>query len=224
MKPIQNLGIGLPNYNKGHLGIFYMLLHAAIVHARYVCNVIPSYTWLVTENDAVDVARNRIVQNAREQNCDAIAYIDTDLFIPEDALTRLVMMSNAGHPIASGLYRKAKDPCILLCERMPGQWSTLEDLKEHEEGGLVNVFNIAGGFSIVRMEVYDLIEQKIGRPWYCNYDMQAGDQSYEDTYFFRRVRKLGVPIVVDPDLHAVHWSHFGPVPVVDGQPEMRYCV
>lgn len=224
MKPIQNLGLGLPNYNKGQLGIFYMLLHAAIVHARYVCKVIPAYTWLNTENDAVDVARNKIVSKARDAGCDAIAWIDTDLFIPEDAITRLVLMSNAGHPIAGGLYRQAKAPHLLLCQRTPGQWATLDELKEHEQGGLVNVFTMAGGYTIVRMEVYDLIEKEHGKPLYMNFDREVGDQCYDDTYIFRRFRKSGLPIVVDPHLHAIHWSHFGPVPVVEDQPEMRFCV
>ena len=223
MKPIQNLGLGLPNYNKGQLGIFYMVLHAAIVHARYVTKVIPAYTWLNTENDAVDVARNKIVGKAREAGCDAIAWIDTDLFIPEDAITRLVLMSNAGHPVAGGLYRQARAPYTLLCQRTPGQWATLEELIEHEDGGLVNVFTMAGGFTIIRMEVYDVLERDHGKPFFMNFDKEAGDQCYDDTYIFRRIRKSGFPIVADPHLHAVHWSHFGPVPVVDGQPEMRFC-
>ena len=34
-------------------------------------------------------------------------WIDTDLIIPPDALVRLVKMSNAGMPIAAGIYRRA---------------------------------------------------------------------------------------------------------------------
>jgi hypothetical protein len=133
-------------------------------------------------------------------------------------------MSNAGHPMAAGLYRMAIAPHVLLAQRTPGNWATLEELREHATGGLVDVYTVAGGFSIVRMEVYQLVLEHIGKPWYCNWDFEVGDQCYDDTYFFRRMRKLGVPFVVDPDLHAVHWSHHGPIPVVPDQPEMRYCL
>ena len=34
-------------------------------------------------------------------------WIDTDLIIPPGALVRLVKMSNAGMPIAAGIYRRA---------------------------------------------------------------------------------------------------------------------
>jgi hypothetical protein len=65
---------------------------------------------------------------------------------------------------------------------------------------------------------------KMGQPWYCNWDWTRNDQCGEDTFFMRRLNTLGVPIVVDPDLHSVHWSHHGPIPVVPDQPEMAYCV
>ena len=32
---------------------------------------------------------------------------------------------------------------------------------------------------------------------------------FEDTYFMRRVRKLDIPVHVDPELHAVHWATSG---------------
>ena len=48
---------------------------------------------------------------------------------------------------------------------------------------------------------------------------------FEDTYFMRRVRKLDIPVHVDPqNCTPFHWSHFGPVPVTPDQPEMALCL
>ena len=59
-------------------------------------------------------------------------WIDTDLIIPPDALVRLVKMSNAGMPIAAGIYRRAmldKDHQFLLTRRTIDEWATLEELR-----------------------------------------------------------------------------------------------
>ncbi len=224
MKPVQKLAIGLLYFNKG-LPQFERALYGALEHLR-LSRLVNAVSFVEKYGMAVDVARNEIVHKTLEMEYDAVVWLDTDLIFPDDSLVRLVNMANAGHMVAAGLYRRAlRDSQHLLTERVPGNgWSTLEDLHEHESGGVTQVWMTAGGFSIVRAEVYQTMRDKIGLPWYCNWDHERGDQCYDDLFLFRRLPRLGVVPVVDPDLHAVHWSHHGPVPVLEGQPEMRYCV
>lgn len=241
MKPIKHLGIGLLYYNKG-LSQFERNLQDAMEALRS-SGLVETVSMLVQDGAPVDFARETIVGEALARGIDAVAWIDTDLVIPRDALVRLVLMSNAGYPVAAGLYRRAlpdKDKQFLLTVRVSdGQralvdlreggassvnWATLEELREHAEGGVTQVALSAGGFSIVRSEVYLEVRKQLGPPWYCCYDFEVGDWSFEDTFFHRRLRRLGIPVYVDPGLHAVHWSKYGPVPVTPDQHEMKDCV
>lgn len=224
MNPIKKLAIGLLYYNKD-LPQFERALYGALEQLRF-SRLVSEVTFVEKYGMAVDVARNQIVDKALTLDCDAVVWLDTDLIFPDDALIRLVNMANAGHMLAAGLYRRAlRNSSHLLTERViGGGWSTLDDLRANEDGGVTQVWMTAGGFSIVRAEVYRAMRDKVGMPWYCNWDWERGEQTYDDLFFFRRLPRVGVVPVVDPDLHAVHWSHHGPFPVVEDQPEMRYCV
>jgi len=171
---------------------------------------------------SVDMARNRIVlQCLQAGDVDAIIWIDTDMIVPDDAVSRLVQMSNAGHLIAAGVYRRARPPYQLLVE---DESDTIElDVLESKLNGadVVPVTVCAGGYSIVRMELY----RAMAAPWYCNWDFVSGQgETGEDRFFLLRAAELGVRPVVDPFLGAVHWSSFGPISTRQGQPEMKYAL
>lgn len=237
MKPIKRVGLGLLYYNKG-LQQFERALQEAMDDLR-ISGLIDEISLIVQDGAPVDYARESIVDNAIARDLDAVIWIDTDLVIPRDALIRLVSMSNVGMPVAAGLYRRAMfnpddrflltirtvDPSRALNDLRNGgakniHWATLEELREHAEGGVTRVALSAGGFSIVRREVYQMVREKCGPPWYCTFDFEVGDWSFEDTFFQRRLRRLDIPVFVDPELHAVHWSHYGPVPVTPNDPVM----
>ena len=225
MKQIDSIAIGLLYYNKG-LTQFERNFQDAI-EALKESQLVSRCDLIVKDGAPVDYAREMITKDALASDVDAVVWIDTDLVIPRDALVRLVRMSNAGYPIAAGLYRRAmydKSEQFILTRRVSDAWATLEELREHAEGGATKVLLSAGGFSIVRREVYEMVERELGRPWYCVYDHEVGDWCFEDTFFQRRLARLSIPVHVDPELHAVHWSKYGPVPVTPDQPEMRDCV
>ena len=225
MKPIESVGIGLLYYNKG-LQQFERALGDAMDQLK-ASGLVKRGELIIQNGAPVDYAREHITAEAMGKGLDAMIWVDTDLIFGGDAFVRLVKMSNAGMPIAAGIYRRAmydKDHQFLLTRRNAEEWATLEELREHVDGGVTQVAMSAGGFSIVRREVYEAVEKAFGRPWYLVYDAEANDWCFEDTYFMRRVRKLQIPVYVDPELHAVHWSHFGPVPVTPDQPEMALCL
>ena len=130
-------------------------------------------------------------------------------------------MSNAGHLIAAGVYRRARPPYQLLVEDENGTIE-LDVLESKLNGaGVVPVTVCAGGFSIVRIELYRAMQA----PWYCNWDFVSGQgETGEDRFFLLRAAELGVKPVVDPFLGAVHWSMFGPIPTRQGQPEMKHVL
>lgn len=182
---------------------------------------------ITTQGMAVDSARNMVVHHAIEKQCEAVIWIDTDLIIPNDGLLRLVMMWEAGHDIACGLYRRSRPPfnviAVLEGELTGDNYATIEQLRERESGGVTRCSVLAGGFSIVSTEVYLKVLNGIGMPWYCNWDFVSGKGNVgEDRFFLLRAAEVGVTPVCDPELHSIHWASFGPVPVVEDQPEMAY--
>jgi len=221
--PIRSLAVALLYFNKD-LPQFERSLHANIDALR-VSGLIDDLHLAIRMNMAVDMARNQIVSDLLRARWDAAVWLDTDMVYPDDALIRLVRMSNAGHPVAAGIYRRGVMPFHLLTRRSPrGGWSELDELREHRAGGVTSVNMTAGGYSIVRREVYEQFQKRVGLPWYCNWDFRWGtNQCGEDTFFMRGLHEMGVPVVVDPELHAVHWNIHGPVPVLDDQPEMEMC-
>ena len=222
MTPINHLAIGLLYFNKG-LPQFERALYAALETLRHAA-LVSQVSFIERHGMAVDMARNHVVGEALQRGCDAVVWIDTDLIFPARALVDLVNMANAGHLVAAGLYRRAVGEHHIITKRTPDRWASLQDLQDHAEGGVTPVFLTAGGYSIVRCEVYQRMAETMGLPWYCNWDWLRNDQCGEDTFFMRRLPKIGVVPVVDPDLHAVHWSHHGPIPVTPDAPEMAYCL
>lgn len=221
MRPIESVGIGLLYYNKG-LQQFERALFDAMDELRQ-SGLVSEGRFIVRDGAPVDYARETIVDDVMASGLDAVIWIDTDLIIPRDALVRLVQMSNAGYPVAGGLYRRAmfdEAQRFILTRLDKPEWATLEELRAAVQGGVTRVAMTAGGFTIVRREVYQMVREQCGPPWYCVYDFENGDWCFEDTFFQRRLRKLDIPVFVDPELHAVHWSHYGPVPVTPDDPVM----
>ena len=201
-----------------HDSLFYMM--HSLASSRLVNN------WHMGDTDglAVDMARNIHVNRAIEMRADAIIWLDTDMLFPNDALVRLVEMSNAGHPIAGGLYRRAVPPHDILTEIEWGKPATLSQLEAITDGGVARVAMTAGGFTIVRTELYLSVfdhwrERGVTMPWYCNWDFHAGNNGCgEDRFFLLRAKEVGVTPVVDPTLHAIHAPYRSiRVPVV-GEP------
>lgn len=222
MKPVKHLAIGLLYFNKG-LPQFERALYAALETLRQA-GLVSQVSFIERHGMAVDMARNSIVADALQRDADAVVWLDTDLIFPSTALVDLVQMSNAGHPVAAGLYRRAIGDRFIVTKIKPSDdWATLDELQAAQDGGVTPVYITAGGFSIVRAEVYKDMAVKLGMPWFCNWDWTRQDQCGEDTFFMRRLHQIGLMPVVDPDLHAVHWSHHGPVPVTPDAPEMAYC-
>lgn len=227
MKPIEHVVIGRLLFNKS-----LVPFHDSMTRmVNYVTRnrVVDEIKVVTTDNFAVDMARNWIVQEVLNNNesfrADAIVWLDTDMIYPDDSLARLVEMANAGYYIAAGIYRRGRPPHQILTEIEWGQATTLDELDALAQEQLpVEVSMTAGGFSIVRVEVYRAIADKIGLPWYCNWDFRTNKFACgEDRFFIYRAAEVGVKPVVDPTLGAVHWPPFSsPVPVREGQPELQW--
>ena len=219
LRPVRHLAVATLYFNKT-LWQFERNLQRMIAHAGKHSTV-DNVTLLTRDGVAVDMARQAIVEHALDENCDAVVWLDTDMLYPDHAITRLVQMSNDGHMIAAGLYRRARPPYqILTTLHDMDTYAELDEIKAQATDGVTSVVITAGGFSIVRNELYHAIAQQVGPPWYCNFDFRSGHAMCgEDRFFLYRAHECGVYPVVDPDLHALHWPPMtGPVPVLQNDP------
>lgn len=223
--PVKKVLVGLLYFNKCH-PTFERSLHRNLDHLGK-SGLAESASIKEVHGLAVDMARNVLVEFALTEGYDAVIWPDTDMIFPDHAFANLVSMSQAGYPIAAGLYRRGLGARQLLTEIEWGTPCEVEDLHAICEGGVSRVAMTAGGFSIVRSHLYIamLKKHKGNVPWYCNWDF-VGDkkQCGEDRFFVLRAKELGITPVVDPDLHAVHWPPgVSPVPVLEHDPLMDLC-
>lgn len=218
--PVKRVFVPLLYFNKCD-PTFERSLHRNIDHLGK-SGLVDEVTLKESRGLAVDMARNVMVEHALQEGYDAVVWLDTDMIYPDDALVRLVQMSQLGHPIAAGLYRRGIGARQLLTEIEWGVPCEVDDLRAIAQGGTAKVAMTAGGFSIVRRHLYvALLNKHQGNvPWYCNFDWISGKKMCgEDRFFVLRAAELGITPVVDPELHAVHWPPgVSPVPVLDNDP------
>lgn len=197
---IKHLSIGLLYFNKA-LVPFEQSLRGMIDRLRQA-RLIETLQMPTTDGLAVDMARNLVVKNSLTAGADAVVWLDTDMIYPTDTLIKLVNYANAGNPIVAGLYRRTRPPYEVLTELDWGSFAEIEDIDARRNGtALVSVAMTAGGFSIVKREVYEAVPL----PWYCNWDFVSGQGPVgEDRFFLLRAAEAGFKPVVDPDLTAVH--------------------
>ena len=132
-------------------------------------------------NLPVAEARNRSVEAAIERECDYLLFIDYDVLVQPDALTRLVAREL---PVVGALYyskSKPPEPVALVDGRPATGW---------EQGDVIAVDVIGMGCTLLDVEFLKVMDG----PWFATTDdagMVDGEptrtQSTEDSYFCERV-------------------------------------
>lgn len=157
---------------------------------------------LIDSTIPIDLSRNNVANLAKQNNCDYIFFIDSDVLIEEGHLERLLSHDK---DVVSGVYYK-KTP---LYEPLPRK-QVAENLYLHIEPEGNDIIEIDGtglGCVLVKMSVFD----KIPYPWFeFKYHNIHGkwDQLSEDLYFFQKLQNTGIKIYCDP---IVQCSHIGTV-------------
>lgn len=186
--------------------------------------------WRIYGYAAIDVARSHIATRALREGFDEIMWIDADIAFDPAAIDSL-----RSHDIdlVAGVYAKKAAPS-LACHLLPGD----DRLTLGQEGGLVEVLYVAGGFLYTRRRLYDDIQRASELPL-CNDREGDGLVPYfqplivhdpagplylgEDYAFCERARCAGHKIMVDT---AIRLYHIGSYPYTwedAGSPQTRYA-
>lgn len=143
--------------------------------------------------------RNLIIDEAIAAKCTHIFFVDDDMALAPDTLTRLLEHDK---DIVSGLYLNRSYPHRPVI--FDYDWNDsykvhrVHYLKENEKG-LIEVEACGFGCVLIKIDVFNQLEKP-----YVRLGELRSDRRNEDTGFCHRVRKLGIKIFCDLDIVAGH--------------------
>ena len=87
------------------------MVHTEFMQSMVALEKPEDTSFTVVKNTLISVARNTIARNAIDAGFDRIAWFDSDMRIPKDALLRMeAIMEESGVDFVSGLYFTRADP------------------------------------------------------------------------------------------------------------------
>jgi glycosyltransferase involved in cell wall biosynthesis len=161
----------------------------------------------------VSRARNLLVKDMLESDCDYLIFIDSDInFEPEDILRLMAWASDPRKGIVAAVPRTRSEDKVYIA-----------NLDYDEQGeltmngmGLVRAERVATAFMMVRREVFVTMEaahpdwkyydKRSDRVLPCLFDFKITEEGYigEDFLFCDRARELGFEVWVDPSITLGH--------------------
>jgi len=158
----------------------------------------------IIEGYQLPFARNRIVQNCLEKECDYLFFVDADMVFPPDTLLRLF---KHGLDFVNALaFRRIKPhyPCIFKWNEAEQSYETCQysgGLQEVEATGMPSV--------LIKTDIFKKMKEVWpNQPWYYYRDNNFSS----DITFCENARKLGFKIMIDTDLKI---GHIGEEIVID---------
>jgi hypothetical protein len=156
-------------------------------------------------------ARNSIVQDFLKSDATDLLFIDSDVVVTEDAILRLLALSN-GKDVTAGIYpRRGADRKFFL-----DMYYDEDGQFEFDENGLVRVLRIGTGFMLIRRHVLEHMVARHPEWKYFNnvtnehesaiFDLAVKDGEYfgEDYLFCDRAGMEGFTVFLDPTISLPH--------------------
>jgi NDP-sugar pyrophosphorylase family protein len=156
-------------------------------------------------------ARNKLVRNFMESDCTDFLFVDADVVINTDAVTRLLALSSDKDVVAGSYPRRSKDAKFFLDFYLDETGQL-----EFDEHGLMRVESVSTGFMLIRRHVIEHMIEKHpewkykgdgdGEDEYALFDFMILNGQYigEDYAFCLRARAEGFKIYLDPMISLPH--------------------
>lgn len=185
----QKVGIGLP--------MLFPYIHFKFVNSYLALQKPPNNVTLSNVGSLTALARNQLVEFAKQQDCKYLMFLDTDMTFPPDTILKLMRHQK---DIVSGLYFERYAP------HRPVIRQTFQDgyaLADYTKGDLIEVAATGGGCLLINMEVFDRLEKP-----YFDYRLEKSGLKEtffsEDLVFCEKVRKIGYKIWCDTTIRCGH--------------------
>jgi NDP-sugar pyrophosphorylase family protein len=156
-------------------------------------------------------ARNKLVRNFMESDCTDFLFVDADVVINTDAVTRLLALSSDKDVVAGSYPRRSKDAKFFL-----DFYLDKDGQLEFDDHGLMRVESVSTGFMLIRRHVIEHMIEKHpewkyqgdgdGETEHALFDFMILDGQYigEDYAFCLRARQDGFKIYLDPMISLPH--------------------
>jgi len=156
-------------------------------------------------------ARNKLVRNFMESDCTDFLFVDADVVINTDAVTRLLALSSDKDVVAGSYPRRSKDAKFFL-----DFYLDKDGQLEFDDHGLMRVESVSTGFMLIRRHVIEHMIEKHpewqyagdgdGETEHALFDFMILNGQYigEDYAFCLRARQDGFKIYLDPMISLPH--------------------
>jgi len=164
-----------------------------------------------------DQARQEVVEAALKTNTEWILFVDTDVFLPADAVNRL--MSHKEKIVTGVYWMKAMPPQPIIYEKLGGgpMWNI------EPQDKLIPIAGAGLGCCLIHRSVFE----NMPKPWFkCNwsYEDQLGQEIKvavgEDHYFFMKAKQNGFQPYCDSNVMCDHYDVVNDV-VYPGEEETK---
>jgi hypothetical protein len=143
--------------------------------------------------------RNLIIQQALDNECTHVFFIDDDVALPPNTLNKLLEWDK---DMISGLYFMRNYPHYPIAFDVADEvGKCTHHFLQDEESGLLKVIATGLGCCLIKTEVFKAMEQQ-----WIRLGQLESDQWCDDIDFFLRANKLGFELYCDLDMRIGHMA------------------
>jgi hypothetical protein len=162
-----------------------------------------SHGYIRTNGLHIDVARNILIENTIESGAKYLLFVDEDTVLPYYAFTKLHETAEANpNTIVTGVYYvKLASPMIMLKEK---GYVYPADVAP---GKLIDAYIVGLGCAFIPVGILKRMKDEEPEvPFCCIAPDGLNGRPFvgEDNFFYHRVRKMGVKILVNTDVQCLH--------------------
>ena len=181
--------------------------NATLAHGGIGMPLNTSIVRLIVEGKPVDVARNELVELAKQHNARYLLFLDDDTLPPVHTVLRLLGLLQKNKKtgeqamVASGIYYTKSIPPmpVILKKDIPAGF------EDWEWGDVFDVDYIGMGCCLINMQIFNELE----KPYFKFYKGSPNPDEYqgtigEDVWFCDKVAELGYKIWVDSYVQCEH--------------------
>ena len=168
------------------------------------------HSWLLTKNESlITRGRNTSATKFLQTHYERLLFIDSDIEFTAEDVAKLWNIDSPGADVAVGVYRMKREGSPYAA------WvngSLIEDLPSDP----MEVDYAGTGFMMIKRSVFTRLmrshpewkyEESIGECWAFFQDpIEDGIHLSEDYFFCKRVREMGMKVVMDPSVRLKHWG------------------
>jgi len=154
------------------------------------------------QGTVIDRARNLLVKQALEDECDYIMFIDADMLLPSNAIDNMVDMDL---DIVSGLYFQKGKPYLPVARIKNKDSQEHNFLEEFEFGKVIKVSGAGMGCCLIKTKVFKYLEY----PYFkFEWKEKEGEmvQLAEDLYFCEKAEKAGFDTYLNTGIVCEHFG------------------